>query len=213
MQVLFPLRKKVENTLPSNLQRLAALMDHNYNSKQNKASELGQLLLLKRFQCYNMSYEVKVIYPFRIPHPNPIGYHSRNTEYFGICRCPLPLWPLHHCTCRYWRSRGIVDWLINFIRSPWTKERCRTSLRDLCWTRRQVCAKSSQTNIMSKFVIVARSLRLPVAQKARVSSICLKPTTFMAFRAFSADHGHGHGDHHDDHHDAHHDNDVSIIDS
>ena len=35
----------------------------------------------------------------------------------------------------------------------------------------------------------------------------------MAFRAFSADLGHGQGDHHDDHHDAHHDNDVSTSDS
>ena len=63
---------------------------------------------------------------------------------------------------------------------------------------------------MSKFASFARSLRPSVAQ-ARVSSICLTPTTGTIFRALSAAHGHGHGDHHDDHHGAHHDNDVSIL--
>ena len=64
---------------------------------------------------------------------------------------------------------------------------------------------------MLKFAIIARNLRSPVAQQARVSSICFKSTNSTAFRAFSADHGHGHNDHHDDHHDAHHDNDVSTL--
>ena len=77
MQVLFPLRNKVEMNLPSNLRRVAALMRHANKDRQCVAPDEEQLC---RRWDFNAIHHVV----------------SRSRNMLRICRCPLLPCPSHY---------------------------------------------------------------------------------------------------------------------